>query len=238
MEPRAELKLCTFQVCTHLGRHQRLGAHKDGRIVDVNFATAWYMAQTGEAEPHRLADALVPSNLLDFLRSGLRAIHTAEELFLGAGPRPGDWWRHDPPLRGPNDETLVYRENEVELRELFGATGDVRGPCECEWGLAAVIGRCGIAGYTLQNRFTTREAAGPYLVTPDQFREICQLELSLRVNGAEQGRHHARGNFNQSPGLMPGDVISGGALGTVSLKPGDVVELEAPKIGVLRNRVT
>src|SRR5947209_4612477 len=109
MEPRAELKLCTFEVSTHLGRRQRLGGQKDGRIVDLNFATAWYLAQTGEAEPHRLADALVPSNLLDFLRSGLRAIHTAEELFLGAGPRPSDWWRHDPPLRGPNDETLVYR---------------------------------------------------------------------------------------------------------------------------------
>jgi hypothetical protein len=92
-----------------------MGGFRDGRIMDLNFATAWYLAQQGEPEPQRLADALVPADPDDFRRFGLRAVHTAEELFMGAGPDPHDWWRRDPPPRGPNDETLVYRPDEVRL---------------------------------------------------------------------------------------------------------------------------
>ena len=97
MEPtHHHLNLCTFEVATHLGRYQRLGAHKGGRILDLNFATAWYLAQTGEPDPQRLADALLPSSMIGYLRSGLRASYTAEELFLGAGPNPADWWLAEP----------------------------------------------------------------------------------------------------------------------------------------------
>ena len=54
--------------------------------------------------------------MLEFLRAGLRAMHTAEELFMGAGPRPADWWKIEAPPRGPNDETLVYCPDQVRLR--------------------------------------------------------------------------------------------------------------------------
>ena len=48
MEPtNHHLKLCTFEVETHLGRKQRLGAHKEGMVLDLNFATAWYLAKPG-----------------------------------------------------------------------------------------------------------------------------------------------------------------------------------------------
>ena len=56
------MKLCTFEVATHVGRHCRLGAFRSGRIVDLNFATAWYLAQQGEPEPQKLANALVPES--------------------------------------------------------------------------------------------------------------------------------------------------------------------------------
>jgi hypothetical protein len=111
------VEFCAFEVATPIGRFTRMGACRDGRIIDVNFATAWYLAQQGEPEAQRLADALVPPDPGDFRRFGRRAVHTAEELFMGAGPSPADWWRRDPPPRGLNGETLVYEKDEVKLLE-------------------------------------------------------------------------------------------------------------------------
>jgi 2-keto-4-pentenoate hydratase/2-oxohepta-3-ene-1,7-dioic acid hydratase in catechol pathway len=110
------MKLATFQVRTHLGRHDRLGAYLDGRLVDLNFAYAWYMSQQREPAPQALADAHLPGNMLDWLRSGERGLHCALELFLGAGPAPAHWWKEAAPPRGVNDETLVYDPSEVKLR--------------------------------------------------------------------------------------------------------------------------
>ena len=103
------MKLCTFEVATHAGRLQRVGVYVDGRIVDVNFATAWRQQQKDEPEPQRLADALAPANMLDFLRAGPRAIHAAQDAgrLVASGLEAG--WR------GGNGETLVYREAEVRL---------------------------------------------------------------------------------------------------------------------------
>lgn len=104
------MKLCTFEVATHVGRRQRVGVCVDGRIIDVNFATAWRQQQKGEPEPQRLADALAPGNMLDFLRAGPRALHAAQQAvqYVGHG------WEAACPL-GVSGETLIYREAEVRL---------------------------------------------------------------------------------------------------------------------------
>jgi hypothetical protein len=109
------LEFCEFEVSTHVGLVRRMGALRDGRVIDLNFAVAWYMAQQGEPEPQRLADGLVPASMAEFQRFGLRAQHTAEELFMGSGPNPADWWKHTSPPRGPNDETLVYDPADVRI---------------------------------------------------------------------------------------------------------------------------
>src|SRR5690349_19847517 len=110
------MKLCTFEVATHVGRYNRVGVFKDGRIVDLNFATAWLLARRGEGDPQQLADALVPANLPAFLRAGLRATRAAEEVFTAAASETAGWWKREPPPRGPNDETLVYKPDQVRLR--------------------------------------------------------------------------------------------------------------------------
>jgi hypothetical protein len=240
-----QVKLCTFEVATHLGRHRRLGGFKDGRVVDLNFATAWYMAQTGEAEPQRLADALVPSGMLEFLRTGLRASHTAEELFLGAGPHPADWWRREPPPRGPNDETLVYRPGEVRIcaplpaEGTVGPDGDL--PRESDSAMpcvAAIAGLNGVAGYTLMLACGRHAAMGPYLVTPDDIKG--PLEVTVRVNGQEKARSVARLGLAALGGgkPRPGGMIPCGpdGWGPLPLATGDVVELEAVALGLLRTR--
>jgi 2-keto-4-pentenoate hydratase/2-oxohepta-3-ene-1,7-dioic acid hydratase in catechol pathway len=97
---------------------------------------------------------------------------------------------------------------------------------------------------------------GPWIVTPDEVGDPHELSLELRVNGEpRQVSHMSRMSVtvpevlaHYSPlGFSPGDVLS---LGTVSgvagfsddpaslyLKPGDVVEAEVERVGVLRNPV-
>ncbi len=261
------MKLCTFEVATHLGRYSRVGAYKDGRIIDLNFSTAWHMAQQGEGEPQQLADALVPASMTAFLRAGLRATHTAEELFDAHGPQPPEWWRQDPPPRGPNDETLVYQPDQVRLRAplpnptRLGTEDEVRSgeKLGCELKMAAVLGKQGInirtiearqyiAGFTGMNDFSGRYVAlGPCLVTPDEIGNPYGLEITARVNGEILGRTSSstlRPKFEQrieslsaTEMVLPGDIVAFKLDLSPQLKSGDVVELEIEKIGVLRSRM-
>jgi 2-keto-4-pentenoate hydratase/2-oxohepta-3-ene-1,7-dioic acid hydratase in catechol pathway len=93
------LKLLTFEIRTHVGRHQRLGAlTSDGRVLDVNFAVALRHGQ-------RMADVLCPAAMLSFLESGDRALDAARETLASVFEG-----------RGPNDETLFYSLDEIALR--------------------------------------------------------------------------------------------------------------------------
>jgi 2-keto-4-pentenoate hydratase/2-oxohepta-3-ene-1,7-dioic acid hydratase in catechol pathway len=261
------MKLCTFEVATHVGRHCRLGLLRSGRIIDLNFATAWYLAQQGEPEPQQLANALVPSSLSDFLSAGLRARHHAEELFGGAGPTPADWWKLDPAPRGPNDETLVYRPEEVRLRPPVPAPGrmgndeEVRcdGGPRCEWKLAAVIGKAGanirrseamqhVAGFTAIIDFgALGTAIGPYLVTHDRVPNPYGLDAAAYINGEAYKRTNSslvRPRFedlieaaSRGKGVRPGEVIASSLPLELPVYAGDVVELEIAQIGTLRSRV-
>lgn len=102
--------------------------------------------------------------------------------------------------------------------------------------------------------FDTGNAIGPWLVTPDELPEPYALTMTARVNGAEwsrgsTGEMHWRfeeiiSYVSRSETLYPGDFIGSGTVGGgcglelgAFLRPGDVVELEVERIGVLRNRV-
>ncbi len=78
-----------------MGRIARLGAWTEAGIVDLNFASACVHGR-------RIADAVVPANMRDWLAFG-SVEYTAEAL------------RAALPQRGPNDEQLLYRHDEVRL---------------------------------------------------------------------------------------------------------------------------
>ncbi|MDP3278197.1 MAG: fumarylacetoacetate hydrolase family protein [Deltaproteobacteria bacterium] len=95
---------------------------------------------------------------------------------------------------------------------------------------------------------------GPLLVTPDEFATLDNVELVARVNGVEWSRGmfgSAEYSFGeiiafacQGIELYSGDVIGSGTVGfgcglelDKFLQDGDVVELEASKVGVLRSKV-
>jgi len=97
---------------------------------------------------------------------------------------------------------------------------------------------------------------GPWIVTPDEIPDPHDLAMELRVNGdVRQTSHSGRMSTtipeilsHYSPlGYSAGDVVSTGTVSGVAgfsgdaaalyLKPGDVIEAEIERIGVLRNPV-
>jgi fumarylacetoacetate (FAA) hydrolase len=107
-------------------------------------------------------------------------------------------------------------------------------------------------------------AVGPWLATRDAFAdrisgERLTLDMSARVNGRELSRGNTASLHHPIPRLVaqasrdaelfPGDLLGTGTVGTGCilelgpetaggwLKPGDVVELEIERIGILRTRI-
>jgi 2-keto-4-pentenoate hydratase/2-oxohepta-3-ene-1,7-dioic acid hydratase in catechol pathway len=97
---------------------------------------------------------------------------------------------------------------------------------------------------------------GPWIVTPDEIPDPHDLAMELRVNGeVRQTSHSGRMSVtipeilaHYSPlGYSAGDVVSTGTVSGVAgfsedaaslyLKPGDLMEAEIERIGVLRNPV-
>jgi 2-keto-4-pentenoate hydratase/2-oxohepta-3-ene-1,7-dioic acid hydratase in catechol pathway len=97
---------------------------------------------------------------------------------------------------------------------------------------------------------------GPWIVTPDEVPDPHDLRMELRVNGEPRQTSHS-GNMSvtipeilshySALGYSAGDVVSTGTVSGVAgfsedaaslyLKPGDVIEAEIERIGVLRNPV-
>ena len=97
---------------------------------------------------------------------------------------------------------------------------------------------------------------GPCIVTADEIPDAHNLAMELRVNGESRQRSHSSKMSVKIPeilshyspmGYSAGDVVSTGTVSGVAafsgdpkawyLKPGDVMECEIEKIGVLRNPV-
>lgn len=101
--------------------------------------------------------------------------------------------------------------------------------------------------------FDTGNVLGPWIVTRDEIGDPYDLTMVARVNGEEWSRgnsgsmHHRFeamiAHISMSETLHAGEVIGSGTVGTgcgLELgrfpQPGDVIELEIEKIGILRNR--
>ena len=95
------MKLCTFEIRTHLGRHARLGAVLPSGILDLNFACAV------KEQSQKLADVLLPSYMRGFLEGESRAMTAARETV--------SFFERNAFTRGLNDETLLYSPAEVKL---------------------------------------------------------------------------------------------------------------------------
>jgi 2-keto-4-pentenoate hydratase/2-oxohepta-3-ene-1,7-dioic acid hydratase in catechol pathway len=109
--------------------------------------------------------------------------------------------------------------------------------------------------FTPGKNFPETGAFGPWMMTPDELGDVAPLRLQTRVNGQVVQEATIDQMIFDIPRqieycssftrLEPGDVIITGTPGGVGakrmpplwLKPGDTVEVEIDKLGILRNGV-
>lgn len=109
--------------------------------------------------------------------------------------------------------------------------------------------------FTAGKNFAHSGGFGPWLTTADEIGDPARLTLETRLNGAVMQSADVADLIFDVPALisycstftelLPGDVIVTGTPGGVGyvrkppvyLQPGDVVEVEIPGVGVLRNGV-
>lgn len=97
---------------------------------------------------------------------------------------------------------------------------------------------------------------GPYLVTLDEIGDVGHLDLRVELNGETMQNSNTEllifdvptviARISEFTMLQPGDVILTGTPGGVGarrdppvfMKPGDVVRVEIPEVGILENTLT
>ena len=102
--------------------------------------------------------------------------------------------------------------------------------------------------------FDNSNPIGPCIVTADEITDPYRLAMVVRVNGEERGRGNSRDMYwkfedciahvSRAETVHPGELFCSGTVGNGCgleigkfMNPGDTVELEVEKIGILRNRV-
>ena len=103
------MKLCTFEIRTHLGRHTRLGSVLPAGILDLNFTCA------ARLRSQKLADALLPDNMREFLVGESSAMAAARETVA--------FFEQIGIQRGLNEETLLYAPGEVKTGGALAESG-------------------------------------------------------------------------------------------------------------------
>jgi 2-keto-4-pentenoate hydratase/2-oxohepta-3-ene-1,7-dioic acid hydratase in catechol pathway len=114
------MKLASFEVPTPLGPEQRVGVRwvkevdgdEDGKekretLIDVTTGYACVLDDCGDTTPVELAEAIVPPDMLAFLRRGDRAIEAARETVSFVAETDIE--------RGPNGAQIVFDPDEVQL---------------------------------------------------------------------------------------------------------------------------
>jgi len=176
---------------------------------------------------------------------------------------PGSFVGHGQPIIRPKVSTQLDYEGEIVL--VIGRSGrhvaredaleHVAGFTLCNEGSVRDWLRHGKFNVTQGKNFDRSGSLGPVMATADEVDPRIPLELTTRVNG-EVRQHDTTENLIFSfadliayvstfTTLLPGDlIVTGTPTGAGArfdpprwLVPGDVIEIEVPQIGVLRNTV-
>jgi 2-keto-4-pentenoate hydratase/2-oxohepta-3-ene-1,7-dioic acid hydratase in catechol pathway len=102
------MRLVTFELQTPLGKVRRLGLWRAPWILDLNLAYHGLLRAGEEPEfAARLADVVLPPDMLNWIKAGVRGRQAALDL---------EWrWLAGEPLLGPDGQKTVFAESDVRL---------------------------------------------------------------------------------------------------------------------------
>ena len=216
---------------------------RPGKVISVGANYAAHVAEVTSAgvlprPAYPVAFAKFPSVLVGHDEPIIHSRHTAQldyevELCLVIGRRC-----KDVPAERYRDVIAGYSIfNDISMRDI--QFSEMKGGLLC-----------------MGKNLDTAGPIGPYLVTADEIPDPQNLQLSLRVNGELRQNENTRNMvfslaeiiaYWSRLTLEPGDVITTGSPAGVAifrddpapylLKPGDLVEAEIERLGVLRNKV-
>lgn len=215
-----------------------------------------------EVKPSRFGSPILrPSKIICI---GLNYADHAKESNMELPKEPIVFFKSTTALTGPNDNLIIPKNSsqtdwEVELAVVIGKKATY---------VSEADATKYIAGYALHNDYSEREfqlhrggqwvkgksadsfaPIGPYLVTPDEVKDLDNTRLWLKVNGKtmQDGTTanlvfkvpYLVSYLSQFMTLLPGDVISTGTPAGVGLgmkpplylKAGDVIELGIEGMG-------
>ncbi len=116
------MKLVTFEISTPIGPMQRIGAINGGKIVDLNFGYTRYLADSeSSGRPNELAAAVVPPDMIAFLRSGIQCMEAATttvDYIVKSGT--------ETQITGLRGERIVYDITEVKLKAPVPRPNSIR----------------------------------------------------------------------------------------------------------------
>lgn len=170
---------------------------------------------------------------------------------------------HGQPILDPPESDQLDYEGEIAI--VIGRAGRRIPESDAHLHIAGLtaMNEGSVRDYLRHSKFNVTQgknfehsgAMGPYLVTPDELDPMSDLTVMTRVNG-EQRQHDTTANLmfpfrylihylSTFYRLQPGDIIATGTPNGAGarfdppkyLTQGDVVEVEVPGIGVLRNTV-
>lgn len=99
----------------------RVGVVVEGHVVDLNKGYATVLYKRGEPAAYRLANTEAPTQTIEFLRLGERAVRAAREVYELARDKLSSGGL----LRGPNDERITFSLSEVRLKAPLPRPGKI-----------------------------------------------------------------------------------------------------------------
>ena len=256
------MRWCRFQA----GDRSAYGIIEGDSVAEVTGSPFEAHAQTSTAVPLSRVKLLVPVIPPTFYAAGVNYREHVTEMAQRRGEKPKFPPQADVGYRASNalvatDEPIVIPKDATEEVQYEGELVVVIGK-QCKRVSEADALDC-VFGYTIGNDVSERvwqrndrtlwrgkntdtfKPMGPWIVTgldPEVLR------VTIRVNGQEMfsyaikdaifGVRQFISRMSQYLTLHPGDVLWMGTDGaTENIKDGDVVEIEIPGIGVLRNPV-
>ena len=169
---------------------------------------------------------------------------------------------HDQPILRPRESTKLDFEGEIAV--IIGKPGrriaekdawDHVAGYSCYNDGSVRDWQWATTQWTAGKNFAATGGFGPWMVTADEIPAGAELTLITRLNGVEMQHTTTKLLVHNIPQLIahlsawvtlePGDVIVSGTPAGVGarrdppvwMKPGDVVEVEVSKIGILRNTI-